>query len=329
MIIPWVGLTYSNSAPNALKFAGRTYYWLYAFVIASLPLQERQGKILIKVLLGGLFATGIICLMQFSGIFPLIKEAQFGFINPITYILLLVFGMLVLSFCFSNADKIKHRIYLGSGILLYFLNICLYLGAPGRTAYLVFILMSPLMTYYLLGRRHILRIALTGLLVLTVLFLSPIFQDPLRDTIEQIRMYNSGNPNTSVGLRLHMWRGAVQIFSENPILGVGTGGYQVAMKKYETPALNPEFREFTQPHNSFLYMAANFGIVGVVSLCWVFFVVIRTGWRHRKNLTGFSILSFGLIVFIGSFTDTQILQIQTAILFALFTGLQKGLDEVG
>jgi O-antigen ligase len=95
------------------------------------------------------------------------------------------------------------------------------------------------------------------------------------------------------------------------------------MKKYDTPELKAKHMEFVHPHNSFLFMAANYGIVGVISLCWIFFIYLKSAWRHRDTLMGFSILSFGLIVLIGSFTDTQILQIHTAILFALFTGLQK------
>jgi len=327
MALPWIGLLYTNNIKTGLDFAAKSYYWLYAFAIASLSYKKYPAKTMINVFLLGLFFTVVVCITQFAGIIPQAKENQFGFINPITYILFLVFGMLLLSFYFRKAQKVKHKILCGVGILLYFLNIFLFIGTPGRTGYLTFILMTPLIVYNLLGQKHIFKITTIGFLIIVILFLSPIVQDILTDTRVHIKMYYQGNPNTSVGLRLHMWKGAIKIFLENPIIGVGTGGYQSAMKKYNSSLLSPDFQGFSQPHNSFLHMAVNFGTVGIISLCWIFFVFLKAGWEHKNNLIGFSILSFGIVVLIGSLTDTQILQVHTGILFAFFTGLQKALDE--
>lgn len=124
-----------------------------------------------------------------------------------------------------------------------------------------------------------------------------------------------------------MWDGAVKIFLENPVIGVGTGGYQLAMKKYEIPNLALIHRDFSDPHNSYLYMAANFGILGIISLFWLFSVLLKNGWRNRHNITGFAILSYTLVLMIGSLTGTQILSLATAFLFAVFTGLQKHLES--
>lgn len=325
--LPWIGLLYTNDVRTGLNFAIKSHYWLYAFAITSFTFQKYQIKVLINSFLLGLYLVSVISFAQFIGIFPMTKGQHVGFINPITYRHFLVFGMLLLSFYFGKAPEIKQKILFGCGIFLYFLNLCLFIGAPGRTAYLSFILTIPLMIYNLLGQRYILKITTLSLLIMAALLLSPIVQDPLNDTKTQIKLYYEGNPNTSVGLRLHMWNGAIKIFLENPIIGVGTGGYKNAMKKYETPQLAPECREFSQPHNSFLYMATNFGIVGLISICWLLFIFLRKGWIHRDNLIGFSILSFGMILVIGSLTDTQILQVHTAMLFALLTGLKGSLDE--
>jgi O-antigen ligase len=327
MILPWIGLFYTNDIQNGLQFTQKSHYWLLAFAITSLTFQKYQTKTLMNAFLFGLSLIAVICILQFAGIIPKTKGYQIGFINSITYIHLLVLGMLLLSFYFHKTQKIKQRILFGCGLLLFCFNIFLFIGAPGRTAYLSFILLTPFMIYNLLGKRHLLKIAAIGLIIMTALFFSPIVQDTLKDTKAQIQSYYEGNPNTPVGLRLHMWNGAIRIFLENPVIGVGTGGYKIAMKKYETPQLLPECREFNQPHNSFLYMAVSYGIFGLISIFWLLFVFLRRGWIHRDKLVGFAILLFGMILVIGSLTDTQIIQVHTAMVFAILTGLQKTLDE--
>ena len=323
MAVPWIGLIYSKSISDGLDFAMKSHYWLYAFVAASLPSLKNQAKGLMNTFLFSLLLIAVVCIFQFAGIFPLTRGVKIGFINSITHIHFLVFGMLLLSFYYRESRRIKQRILFASGMVLLCINIFLFIGVPGRTAYLSFVVMMPFIVSNLAGRGN--RMKTVFLIVITgiFLYLSPVVQDPLRDTKEQISFYNNGNPNTSVGLRLHMWNGAYKIFSDNPLLGVGTGGYQSAMRQYRTSALNTEQSEFSQPHNSFLYMAANFGIVGIASLCWVFYVLLLEGWRQREAIAGFSLLSFTLVVIIGSLTDTQIIELHTAILLALITGIQK------
>jgi O-antigen ligase len=137
-------------------------------------------------------------------------------------------------------------------------------------------------------------------------------------------MYFNGDPVSSIGLRLHMWDGAIRIFMDNPLIGVGTGGYQLEMTKHGNSMLPASFN-FSQPHNSFLYMAVSFGILGFAVLCWMFYAFLKVGWRHRDNLLGFSILSYGIIMVTASITDSQIIEVHSAILFALFAGLQTSL----
>jgi len=52
---------------------------------------------------------------------------------------------------------------------------------------------------------------------------------------------------------------------------------------------------------------------------------MKAGWEYRKSLVGFSILSFGMVLLIGSLTDTQIIEVHKGIMFAIFMGLQRSL----
>ena len=324
-LLPWTGLLWSNDISTGLHFAQKSYYWLYAFAIASTAFSVRDIRTLLNSFIAGLLLVSTISWMQFAGLIPFVKGlptilAWGG--KYITLSLLFVFGILVLSFYFSRVREIKYKRFI-IFLMLYFYS-TLFLS-PGRIGYLTFGLLSPLIIYNLLGQRHIIKIAAITTLITGALFLSPTVQSRVALVTNDVKSYREMNPDTSVGLRLHVWKGAIRIFLENPIFGTGTGGYQLAMKKYETPQLPCEVYKFSQPHNSFLYMAANFGMVGLSSLFWLFGVLLKNGWQNRQHITGFSILTFTLVLLIGSLTDTQILSVATGMLFALLTGLQKHL----
>jgi len=74
----------------------------------------------------------------------------------------------------------------------------------------------------------------------------------------------------------------------------------------------------------YLYMAANFGILGIISLFWLFLFCLKAAGEIAII---FPDLLYYHIQMIGSLTNTQILSLVTAFLFAVFTGLQTHLES--
>ena len=317
MAIPWIGLIYTPDLAAGWDFARKSYYWLYGFAIASLSFSHYSPKTFLKAFLVGLTITSLFSVLQFIDFIP-IKEWLPTVFGPrrITMSLLLVLGLLILSFYSLKENKLKQKMLILFLMLLFLFTLSI---SQGRTGYLAFIVLSPLIAYNLLGQKHIFKIAAISTLIVGALFLSPVVQHRLDQTVSDIRLYFEGNPRTSVGLRLHMWEGAARIFLKTPLIGVGTGGHQLAMEEFSVPAL--QGMKFRHPDNSFLHMIVNHGIVGLISLCWLFAIMLKIGWKHRHTAIGFSVFSYGLVLLIGSLTATLILTPITAMLFALFVGL--------
>lgn len=73
--------------------------------------------------------------------------------------------------------------------------------------------------------------------------------------------------NTSLGLRLEMWKGALSMFAERPLAGWGTEGYQARMQAYVNAGyVIPQVMMFDHAHNEWLDIAAKRGVPGVLSL---------------------------------------------------------------
>lgn len=324
IILPWAGLLWTNDLANGIPFAEKSYYWLFAFAIASIP--HAKTVYFLWAFIAGLSLNVAIAILQYSGILPYLKEGSAtGFltgINPyISYSLILVLGMLILSFYFNKVNNKWLKIVLIAMITAYIFNLSIIYG---RSGYIAFIILSPFVIYNLAGKKHFLKSMIAAALLASLFFLSPTVQHRINLIKEEVNLYYQGHKNTSVGLRLHMWDGAIKIFKDNPLIGVGTGGFENALKKYSS---EPSLSGLDQPHNSFLYMATSYGIIGILSILWLFFVFLKKGWKYRKNIQGYSMLMFGIILIIGSMTDTQILSRITGILFALFMGMRVNEDE--
>ncbi len=59
------------------------------------------------------------------------------------------------------------------------------------------------------------------------------------------------------------WKAAIEIFKDNPIIGVGAGGYRPATRDYGTYAIHSETGEPLGAHSSYLQFASELGIVGL------------------------------------------------------------------
>ncbi|MCF7970075.1 MAG: O-antigen ligase family protein [Methylococcaceae bacterium] len=71
--------------------------------------------------------------------------------------------------------------------------------------------------------------------------------------------------NTSVGLRLEMWKGSVLIFQDKPLLGVGMSHYRSAMEEKNRQGFIHLPKIFDQAHNAYLHYLATLGIIGLFS----------------------------------------------------------------
>lgn len=324
ILLPWIGLIWTSDFEKGLSFAEKTYYWLFAFAIASIP--HAKTAYFIWALVAGLSLNVALAMLQCAGIVPYFREdfatGLLTGMNPyISYSLLLVLGMLTLSFAFKSTEKRWQKILIIILIISYIFNLSII---HGRSGYIAFMVLIPVIIYNLVGRRHFLKSMIVVPLIASMFLLSPVVQQRINLVKEEIELYQQGQIFTSVGLRLYIWDSSIKIFVNNPIIGVGTGGFEKALKQFD---IDPSLVGIDQPHNSFLYMATSFGILGLISILWLFVVFLKKGWKHRDNISGYSMLMFGIILFIGSMTDTQINSRITGILMALFMGMRFEKDE--
>jgi putative inorganic carbon (HCO3(-)) transporter len=79
----------------------------------------------------------------------------------------------------------------------------------------------------------------------------------------------------SAAVRLGLWNIAWNLFKENPVIGVGFGGYEFSVPE-------GEYYRWKDTHNYYAKMLAEQGIVGFGLFLTVLLVAFRSGWRLWK-----------------------------------------------
>lgn len=82
-----------------------------------------------------------------------------------------------------------------------------------------------------------------------------------------------GELEHSSAVRLDLWEYAINLFNQNPVFGVGFGGYGLSM---------PEGSKYTDTHNFFLKTLSEQGIIGSLFLLLILYRAFWSGWRLYK-----------------------------------------------
>jgi O-antigen ligase len=336
ILLPWLGLLYTPVLREGLGVALKTHYWLFS--LALMPLLRTWGKdagqgsrgqpdLLIKLFLLGLALNSSVSLGQFLGFLPLKRGLPVGLLGGgsahIPFSLLLTTGMLVSSFYVLKAGSWKVRLVYAV-IMAQFFATMSFVGA--RSGYLALIVLSPFVVYNISGLRHPLKILAGSIIIISLLCASPVVQSRVSKIKEDLSQYKLGNVNTSIGLRFHMWEIALAEIRKNPLIGKGTAGFIESWDKYGKEPSLPFFIH-GNPHNSFLYMMVSFGIPGLLSFCWLLFLMIRKGWKGRNSSMGFAVFAFTAVFVTVSLVDTPLLSLPAAQAFSLFAGMAGAMDE--
>jgi len=325
--LSWIGLLYTlDPGEFGLSYAGKTYYWIFCFALASLSLKDVQLRLLINAFLLGLALNACVGILQFAGVVAP-RQGWFSGLtrgyNTLT--VYLVLAILICAFYFKEArERMKHACL--SGLMaLYFFHLVIM---EGRTGYLTFILLFPFFVKTLFRKLRAWKVGIAFLIIAVAILSSPIARERIELTISELSYHMSAEPSKAWGKeytrhqdRFYYWQGAVELFLENPVIGVGTGRYPAALKARRPP----DDPLVSHPHNNFLYMAASYGMLGIVVFFWLFGEVFKNGWKERDTLTGYLVFCSGLVLFVNGLFNTTILDAGTLLLLSLVVGLQKTL----
>lgn len=249
------------------------------------------------------------------------------FLNHIAQNIFMAFMVFVTAVWSRTAIGYGKKIFWGVFSLLALYNV-LFLVA-GRTGHLV---LGILFLYYFISWDRLKSIIVAGLVLLTLgvfAWANPSNSFILRGktAIEEIKEWEYGKKasgESSSGLRLEFFFNSLKIIKNNPVFGTGTGGFE---KAYRDSIKDIEMNPTDNPHNEYLMMAGQFGLIGLSALLAFFWIQWHNAVFLENDQQTIIARGFVLTILFASMVSSPLLDHAEGWFFAFMSAfLFSGLD---
>lgn len=337
MVLVLLGLFWSDNLDWGWHILGRHWFWLLVpILVASLSSEEWRRYVLISLSVG-LSLHLLFCVLQAFDLVHVTTDGSstdnptghighigFGFVYSIWAAWLLHLGLL-----WSGGLRLIAWGLAGWSYVMVF-------SAQGRSGYLIaVVLMLSVCFKWMLDSRSW-RIAFTfvfmSVLMLLVIALGPgkerlygtwlaFTQMQYEQELDQLD--SSDNAVLATQERFSMWQASVEIYLENPLLGVGTGGLPDAAAKLRAEGRSASQFEFSHPHNQYLLALVRWGPLGLLLFSVLLYCWIREGWYPDWKKAQMAPLVFlpALALIVHGLTSSSFEEHFSAILAVLLLGI--------
>jgi len=182
-------------------------------------------------------------------------------------------------------------------------------------------------------------IALCGILF----FNTDLARNRMQQAEQDIQVFAvNKNAQSSIGGRLQLWKAALVMIREHPLIGVGSGEhYKAAMHDMVDRGVLPTYYNGAHTHNEILYSTATMGIPGLIAILLTYLV---PGYYFAKSLLdldrqtraaaamGFCVCAgfmiFGLVDVLFKYKEAEVFYcVSCALFFAFIISRKKQLQQ--
>ncbi|WP_100268397.1 O-antigen ligase family protein [Vibrio fluvialis] len=164
------------------------------------------------------------------------------------------------------------------------------------------------------------KVALLLILLSSVVFMlsGSFIEQRIEQTRYEFEQIQKGNMNTSIGLRVQMWRAAVKLAEGNWLLGLGNEHFEKLELLYKQNKVSKALYDYHPPHyhNQFIDSVVKSGLIGLSFLLLLLVLPLYLVRHSNKNLKNV-VISVVMLYAIMGLTDAPFYNGQTFILYVL------------
>lgn len=299
----WIAFCYyANGEPGR----GSSFLWgrhFYMLFVIPLFFLFKKIEISDRAILLTLFASIAVSIIDI-----LIDLAQgtnhhLQGMNPNAFgpVQLCLSGILLFYFI-EKPGKSLHRVALAGALM----GLATVIFSESRNTWITLAVLSVVFALYLARSIPLWkRLVVVGglLLVLSASYLLPTVKKHVDDTVTNINAYFASDDYrddsrlSNIGIRMELWKTGWKIFLEDPVLGVGVGGFQVMAKENsERYQVNDVVHRFKYVHNQYLAALATRGIPGLILFLLVMLMPIYIAMTAKSDARDSSVVRLSIIL---------------------------------
>ncbi|NOQ36763.1 MAG: O-antigen ligase family protein [Methylococcaceae bacterium] len=222
-------------------------------------------------------------------------------------------------FLLKDATSRPKQYLFSIAIVLLVFNI--FFVSSGRSGYfaLPFAVIFAIGNIY--GYRKLPYIAvIVSVLLIALVFSSNILQQRVKKGVEELSHYQDSPHLSSIGIRAVFAKNTVALIKEKPILGYGTSSFKSVYSPYAASLSQGwQATSTSDPHNIYLYIGLENGIVGLLIFLGYIYIAIRQG--RQQPFYGMMAASFLVAICASSLFNSHFKTFPEGHLLAFFTGI--------
>lgn len=170
---------------------------------------------------------------------------------------------------------------LGAAIALFTFNI--FFVSAARSGYVAFPFAVVFAAGCIYGYKKLPQIlVIIGSVMLIALLASPTLQQRIEKALTEKANYQTSEELTSIGVRVIFAKNTIELIKERPMFGYGTSSFKSTYSPYVANKYSDWRGESaSDPHNQYLFVWLENGLVGLLLFCAYIYVAIRQGLNYQ------------------------------------------------
>lgn len=170
------------------------------------------------------------------------------------------------------------------------------LVTPGRSGYLVLLVCTmSVVLAELAGRQKTWKSGAIAVLMLgaivSALALAPTSQKRIVQAYREVTQYREAQQETSMGIRVIFWKNTLQLITERPFTGYGTGAFGEAYGQLVAGRPGLAGTPAGDPHNQYMKIAVEHGLPGLMVFLLMLAAALRQAPPAPWRLLGLGVLA--------------------------------------
>lgn len=294
---------------------------LYGFLMLGMFYQEHWKRLFIKSYFIAMIIAAIVSTVLWAVDVTVRNQIEPGIFmtNHSSQSIGFVAATLCGIFLWQQPTSPTTKWLIAGAIALFVFNV--FYVSTSRSGYVALpvALVSSLLIFY--GYKKLPHIiALLAILLVTVLLSSNTLQQRIKLGLEEKTNYRTSENTTSIGIRVIFVENTVELIKQQPLFGYGTSSFKPTYAPYAASKHN-DWRggSTTDPHNQYLFIWLENGIIGVLLFLTYIAVTAYQGVKHPPY--GGMATSFVLAIAAVSLFNSNFKTFSEGFLVAFFTGI--------
>lgn len=313
-----LGLSYSTASfGESLGILAKYDKLLFGALLLPVLINERWRNIALYAFFSAMMITLMLSYLQvFAKVvlyFGKGHDPASVFKNWIDTNFLMAFFSYLLAWHISREKKFRWIFVI---VLLLAVFDTLFLSR-GRSGYVVFGALLFLFCWQHFNYKGLFfAIFLLSFLFISAFSFSEAFRNRTNYVVQNVSLYQHGDLDTSVGLRISFVKNSINLVKKHPIFGTGTGSFRHEYYKIVTD----EALRISNPHNEYLNITVQLGVIGLVVLLYLFFVHWRDSYLLPKDMR-YLAQAVVLSIAVGSLANSWLRDTAEGHFYVYFTAL--------